>query len=154
MRLIELLANLYDKQGRFDEAMPCMAELISIRKSAAERQDAPAKALNESASLLLTCEPNDLRDPEAVLATALRANEMTGHKIPMYLDTLALAYHLNGDTVKAIYMQEKAVALLSPGTASAGGVDALVTGDADLLDLKRIGEAAIISPRVFYDRLK
>ena len=26
--------------------------------------------------------------------------------------------------------------------------------DADLLDLKRIGEAAIISPRVFYDRLK
>lgn len=40
------------------------------------------------------------------------------------------------------------------GTAIAGGVDALVTGDADLLDLKRIGAVAIMSPRVFYDRLE
>ncbi len=40
------------------------------------------------------------------------------------------------------------------GTAIAGGVDALVTGDADLLDLKTIDAVAILSPRVFYDRLQ
>ncbi len=39
------------------------------------------------------------------------------------------------------------------GTAIAGGVDALVTGDADLLELGRIGTVAILSPRAFYDRL-
>ncbi len=39
------------------------------------------------------------------------------------------------------------------GTAIAGGVDALVTGDADLLDPGRIGPVAILSPRAFYDRL-
>jgi tetratricopeptide (TPR) repeat protein len=109
--LIELLANLHNRQGRFDEARPYMAELISIRKRAAQRQGATAGALNEYASLLLTCKPDDLRDPKAALSIALTANELTDHDNPSYLDTLSLAYDLTGDTAKAIENQNKAMSV-------------------------------------------
>jgi len=79
-------AQTYFDQGRFDEARPYMAELISIHKRAAQPQDAPAEAPNEYASLLLTCEPSDLRDPKVALPVALEANEMTDHEHPSYLD--------------------------------------------------------------------
>ena len=68
--------------------------------------------------MLLTCDPADLRDPETALPLVLEANEMTEHKNPMYLDTLSLAYHLTGDTAKAIEIQKEAYALLPPGESS------------------------------------
>ena len=40
------------------------------------------------------------------------------------------------------------------GTAVADGAAVLVTGDAGLLELKRVGEVAIVSPRMFYDSLR
>lgn len=40
------------------------------------------------------------------------------------------------------------------GTAVAGRVDALVTGDAELLQLGQVHQVPILSPRAFYDRLR
>jgi uncharacterized protein len=40
------------------------------------------------------------------------------------------------------------------GTASSGEANFLVTGDRDLLDLKRFGKCEIVSPREFWRRLK
>ena len=40
------------------------------------------------------------------------------------------------------------------GTALAGAVDHLVTGDKGLLELGRVGSVEIITPREFYDRLR
>ena len=40
------------------------------------------------------------------------------------------------------------------GTAVAGRADCLVTGDDDLLTLKKFRGVAILSPREFYDRLR
>lgn len=40
------------------------------------------------------------------------------------------------------------------GLAAASGAECLVTGDEDLLILKRFHESAIISPRQLYDRLR
>lgn len=40
------------------------------------------------------------------------------------------------------------------GTAVAGSVDALVSGDADLLALRDIRGVPILSPREFYERLR
>jgi len=40
------------------------------------------------------------------------------------------------------------------GTAVAGNVEALVTGDAELLKLGTIHDVPILSPRSFYDRLR
>ena len=62
----------------------------------------------------LTCEPADLRDPEAALPVAKNAVRLSGGTDPAILDTLALAYFMTGDTAKAIETQEKAVSLLPP----------------------------------------
>jgi len=40
------------------------------------------------------------------------------------------------------------------GTASVADADCLVTGDDDLLELKRFAGVAILSPREFHDRLR
>ncbi len=112
---VSALAGLYQDQGRLDEARPYAMELISIRKRIAERQDASARDLNAYAWLLLTCKPSDLRDPKAALTVAVRVNEMTGHESSAYLDTLSLAYHMTGDTAKAVENQKLAIVLLPEG---------------------------------------
>lgn len=60
-------------------------------------------------------EPPASRNPRAGLKLALEASERAGYKNPGYLDTLSLAYHLNGDTAKAIENQNTALALLPDG---------------------------------------
>ncbi len=65
----------------------------------------------------------DLRDSVAALPFAIRANEMTGQKNPGHLDALSLAYHLTGDTAKAIENQKKAISLL-PADANRGEYEA------------------------------
>ena len=123
------LARLYAEQDRTEEARPLVSKLLAHRRQRAERPGARATEKNVCAWVLLTCEPADLRDPEAALPLALEANDMTGHKIPMYLDTLSLAYHLTGDTAKAIENQKKAIALLPAGESS--GRSSLVGALAD-----------------------
>ena len=72
--------------------------------------------MNNLARLLLTREPPDSRDPRTALKLALEAAEKDGYKDPYSLDTLSLAYHLTGDTAKAIENQRKAISLLPTGS--------------------------------------
>ena len=60
----------------------------------------------------------ELRDPAAALPLAIRANQMTDHRNPGHLDTLALAQQVTGDIDAAIETQTKAVALLAPGPSA------------------------------------
>jgi tetratricopeptide (TPR) repeat protein len=108
------LAQVLVKQGKPDQARPYFAELIRHRRRAAELPDANANDLDEYAKFLLTCEPEDLRDPQAALPLAKRAVEMSAGQAAAILDTLALAYFMTDDTPKAIETQEKAVSLLPP----------------------------------------
>jgi non-specific serine/threonine protein kinase/serine/threonine-protein kinase len=110
--LIEGLVLLYEVQRRFGEARPFVSELLAIYREEAERAEAKGQAKNAYAWWALTCEPSDLREPESALRFALEANEMTGFRNATYLDTLALAYHLTGDTERAIETQSKAISLL------------------------------------------
>ena len=66
----------------------------------------------------MTCEPEDLRDPQTALRFALQAVEMSDGENAGILDTLALAFFMTGDTAKAIETQVKAVSLLPPGESS------------------------------------
>ena len=115
LALIGKLAAVYRKEGRQDEARAAMAELIDAKREAVRLAQQDPVALNECARLLLTCEPSDLRDPEAALAMAMRANAMTDNKQRDYLDTLALAYPLTGEESKAAETQRQAIELLPPG---------------------------------------
>ena len=65
--------------------------------------------------LLASREPAKLQQ---ALPLAIRANELSDHMDPDYLDTLALAYHLTGDTLRAIDVQTEAIELLPAGESS------------------------------------
>ena len=111
------------EQGRPEEVRSLVALDLQLRKEAAVSETAGVSALNAYAWQALTCEPADLRDPRSALEFALAANEETGHENPSYLDTLALAYHLNGDSAKAIETQRRALSLLSADSSSRVGIE-------------------------------
>ena len=46
---------------------------------------------------------------------AIRANERSGYEDPVFLDTLARAHHMTGDTAQAIEVQTTALDLLPDG---------------------------------------
>ena len=110
---IHVLANVLAVQGKLDEARTYIAALIPRRKEAAERLLTDPESLNDCAWLLLTCEPEDLRDPEAALPMVKKAVEISGGPAPRFLYTLALAYHMSGQIDKAIETQKQAFAALS-----------------------------------------
>jgi tetratricopeptide (TPR) repeat protein len=113
------LANAYYSQGRYDEAEKLHRETLEIRRRVLG-QDHPDTlfSMNSLAWLLLTHEPAGSRDPRTALQLALEVAERTGHKNLNYLDTLSLAYHLTGETAKAIENQKKAIALLPEGESA------------------------------------
>jgi len=115
LRNVKVLADIYRAQGRDDAARPLVEELLAARREAAEKPEAGPKAKNRYAWPLLTWEPADLRDPETALEFALEANELSGFKKPMYLDTLALAYYRTGDATMAVDTQRKALSVLPDG---------------------------------------
>ena len=115
LRSLNCLLTALTAHGKVDEALPYVAELIRHRRRDSEQPDASATDLNDYAWPLLTCEPEDLRAPQAALPIAKRAVEMSGGENPGILDTLALAYFMTGDVAKAIVTQEKAVSLLPAG---------------------------------------
>jgi tetratricopeptide (TPR) repeat protein len=112
LRTMSYLGRSLVLQGKLNEARPYFTELIRYGRRTAEQPDASKNGLNQYAWSLLTCELEDLRDPQAALPVAKRAVEMSDGKDSNFLDTLALAYFMTGDTAKAIETQEKAVSLL------------------------------------------
>jgi tetratricopeptide (TPR) repeat protein len=112
------LLELYRAWGRPDRARPYVRADLAHARRVAEAPEASADAKNRCAWTLLTCQPTDLRDPEAALRLAREASAMTNHASPPVLDTLALAQHLTGDTAAAVETERKALSLLpadSPG---------------------------------------
>ena len=111
------LIDLYRMQGRTEDARPLIVDMLAAARENAEREDAHATELDDAARQLLTVEPPELRDPVAALAFARRAcaqeEQRDGSELWSYLDTLALAWHLNGNTAVAIETESKAISLLS-----------------------------------------
>jgi non-specific serine/threonine protein kinase/serine/threonine-protein kinase len=110
------LIQLYRMQGSAEQARPLIVDMLVAARENAERDDAHATELNDTAWQLLTVEPSELRDPAAALVFARRAcakeDESGGSELWNYLDTLALAWHMNGDTATAIETEKKAISLL------------------------------------------
>ena len=68
--------------------------------------------MNNYAWELLTSPSPELRDPAAALPLAERAVAMPKGRVPAVLDTLALAYRMNGEPDRAVEIQREAVSLL------------------------------------------
>jgi tetratricopeptide (TPR) repeat protein len=109
------LGRALQAQGKSEGAGPYIAELIELRRREASAQDAIANKHNSYAWLLLTCEPEELRDPQKALTAARTAAALSGRHDAEILDTLALAQKMTGDLSAAIETQKEAIALLRPG---------------------------------------
>ena len=77
----------------------------------------------------MPCRPAALRDPAPALRRArdaCAASDTTDHA---YLDTLALAQHLTGDTPAAIETEKKALSLLPPDAPGRGDYEAALAAE-------------------------
>ncbi|MCH7945414.1 MAG: tetratricopeptide repeat protein, partial [Armatimonadetes bacterium] len=108
------LLTVLNAQDKLEEARTYASALIELRRQRAEKPQATPSDLNSYASLLLTCEPADLRDPGTALPLAIKAVEKTGARSFSTLGTLALAYQMTGDIDQAVETQREALALLPP----------------------------------------
>jgi tetratricopeptide (TPR) repeat protein/predicted Ser/Thr protein kinase len=103
------------EQGKLEEVRAVVAERLELLRRETEAPDAGVRDFNRYAWILLTCEPEELRDPVAALHAAERAVELTEADDPEVLDTLALALMRNGRADEAMATQRTAIGLVPPG---------------------------------------
>jgi len=112
------LATYYRAVGRVDDALRMARQRLETLRRLLERGGERPQVLNDYARDLLTIEARDLRDPASALPLAERACALAEERGTYgrwnYLDTLALAQHMTGDTAKAIETQKRALDLLPP----------------------------------------
>ncbi|MCL4210609.1 MAG: tetratricopeptide repeat protein [Phycisphaeraceae bacterium] len=109
------LLRIYQARGRHDEARRLAFDYANMLKHAGASPDASAETLNNAAWDLLTMEPPEARDPVAALEFARRSNNLTDHRNPAYLDTLARAWFLTGNVRMAVETQQRALSLVPEG---------------------------------------
>ena len=96
------LARIYHQREKFGKAIEAYEKIIAL-------DPAQAVALNNLAWLLVTISDESLRDQERALRLAKRAVALD--RSPIYLDTLAEAYHVNGYTHEALKAIDEAIAI-------------------------------------------
>jgi len=109
------LSDILWALGQRDEAETLMREVLEGTRAVAEAPDAVPVDINNYAFLLVSCQPESLRDPARGLELAQQAVLLDGRRQHTTLDTLAYAYYVNGQTQWAIELQEEALFLLEPG---------------------------------------
>ncbi|MCZ6835922.1 MAG: serine/threonine-protein kinase [Planctomycetota bacterium] len=97
--------------GNAADARELLVELIGFRRHVADEPEATPRELHSAANVLLTCEPDDLRDADGALTYARRACEQTAHENVRYLQSLAHASHETGRRDEAIRWQTRAIEL-------------------------------------------
>jgi hypothetical protein len=102
LQLYQNLAMVYQKLGKDREAIKTYERLIQL-------DSGQSLALNNLAWLLATAEDKSLRDDHRALSLAKRAVSL--ERSPMYLDTLAEAYYVNGMIPEAVETIKEAIAL-------------------------------------------
>lgn len=112
------LTGIYEQQG-WPEAMHARAaDLVATLRTVTAHDNADADTLNSCAWLLLTVEPETLRDHDAALLIAARAcnreRQHGGRELWQYLDTLALAEFRSGAAAAAMQHQREAITLIPP----------------------------------------
>ncbi|MFC1495455.1 M48 family metalloprotease [Thermodesulfobacteriota bacterium] len=101
IELLEDLAMINYEMGKYEEAAVVYERIIILEKNR------PA-ALNNFAWLIITTDVKKLRDPKRGLELAKSAVAI--ERSPIFLDTLAEAYWVNGNTEKAILIIKEAIA--------------------------------------------
>lgn len=96
------LAMVYHQMGNYEEAIKTYERILHLDPDL-------DVALNNLAWLLLTAPDERLRNPRRAVILAKLA--VFRKRIPIYLDTLAEAYYVNGEIEKAVELIKEAIAL-------------------------------------------
>ena len=97
---------VYHKMERYPDAINIYERILIIDK-------AQSLALNNLAWLLVTVPQTELRNAQRALILAQKAVDL--ERSPIYLDTLAEAYYMNGYVDKAIETIKEAISLKTGG---------------------------------------
>jgi Zn-dependent protease with chaperone function len=108
MALYQDLAVVYHNMGKYREAKETYEKIISLDPN-------QAVSLNNLAWLLVTTFDEELRDVRRGLDLAKRA--VAQERTPVFLDTLAEAYYVNGFVQDAIKTIEEAITLATENKA-------------------------------------
>jgi len=109
-----------------EAARETVVEIIRRASESARESSATPLALDWLASLLLTCVPEDLRDPARALELAQRANAVTRDATPRYLATLSSARLATGDAQGAISAARQALELLPARSPDRADIEAIL----------------------------
>ena len=99
------LADFHEANGNLEPKKRVKAAELTRLRAAASAPEASPRAMDRYAWSTLTAEFPELRDAEASLPFAEKANEITGYEQPGILNTLALNYHLLGRREDAVRTQ-------------------------------------------------
>jgi tetratricopeptide (TPR) repeat protein len=99
-----ILGNLMLQSGHHAQALAHCQRALQLQPDSTEAQ-------NNLAWLLATLEPAEGGDPARAVTLAERACELTGNRMPAYLDTLAAAYAATGQFTQAVAVAQTAVNL-------------------------------------------
>ena len=113
LNAVQLSAEMFLQTSRPDEARPLIREMHGGMRRQAEHPNATPESKNAYAWALLTCELEDLRDPDLALRMAMESVRMADGDVPALLDTLALARFMTGDVDGAVQTQREAISLIS-----------------------------------------
>lgn len=105
--LLESVAMAYHEMEKYHEARDVYEKILTV-----ERRPG---VLNNLAWLLITTDDENLFDPRRGLKLAREAVDM--ERIPIFIDTLAEAYWVNGNTEKAVRLIKEAIMLDKTGSS-------------------------------------
>jgi serine/threonine protein kinase len=108
----ERLANAYWQKHDEQKTREWTKQLLAGRRALADAPAADSETLNSCAWSLLSCEPEDMRDPQKALEYARQAVALTKNNDAPTLDTCALALFECGEFARAVETQEHAMAIL------------------------------------------
>ncbi len=112
VRTLDELVGVMIQAGRAEEAREFVIELIEIRRANAIAAEATVDTINQFAWLLVTCQPEDLRDPKESLRFAQQADQMTKRGDANVLSTMARAQYQLGERESAIATLREALELV------------------------------------------
>lgn len=102
IKLLDQFGNVSIKTGRWQEAIAAYEHILRM-------DPFQATALNNLAWALVKAPDKGLRDPDRAITLSQKA--VTLERIPIFLDTLAEAYWVNGQTQKAVETINEAIKL-------------------------------------------